>query len=510
MTTKRLIPILLIAVSLLIALAGCRTTEIIQVRITPTPDPEAVALEPSPTPTDDMVSVEQATATATPTVTVTPTVTPTTTPTATTTPDTDEPTPTSMTFIGPIIGGDYQSPTPPPSPTEQEFEEIPTTTPPPVTPIVTTTPIATATPTDGPTPTPLPRLDADRMGLQLYANVEFDDWMRVIGTAQETGVGWVKVQVDWAFLQPDGRDEFGTNFQLFERKMEAVKRAGFNLLLSVAKAPDWARSDTTESGPPDDPADLAYFLNFLLRETKIGGVTDAIEVWNEPNLIREWRGVWPMNGASYMEFFRVSYDTIRAYSPDITIITAGLAPVGAVTDATVDDRVFLQQMYDNGLGNYTDVAIGAHPYGWGNPPDARCCPSESRGWDDSPYFFFLDNLEAIYDVMRRNGHEDNRIWLTEFGWATWEGITAPPPEPWVTFNSAQDQADYNIRAFEIGLELPYVGNMILWNLNFANEVRVNQSEEVTGYSLINPVLSPPERPAFHALIEATGGRRSTE
>jgi hypothetical protein len=97
------------------------------------------------------------------------------------------------------------------------------------------------------------------------------------------------------------------------------------------------------------------------------------------------------------------------------------------------------------------------------------------------------------------------MWVTEFGWATWEGNPSQPPEVWMTYNSAQDQANYTLRAIEIGQDLDYIGVMILWNLNFANPVTIEQRNEVAGYSIINPVIFPQERPLFGLLRQATGG-----
>jgi hypothetical protein len=343
------------------------------------------------------------------------------------------------------------------------------------------------------------------MGIQLYSNLTYDDFLQVTRIAEPTGVGWVKIQVNWALIQPEGPGTFGERFQLFERQIEAAARPGFKVLLSIAKAPMWARSNHDESGPPDNPQDLADFLIFMLKETKIGQSIDAIEVWNEPNLVREWSGVLPFNGAGYMQLFTPAYSAIRAYSPDMIIITAGLAPVGE-RDGAVEDRLYLQQMYDAGLANYADIVIGAHPYGWGNPPDVRCCNFDvETGWDDSPHFFFLDNLEAVHNIMIQNGHDTQQIWATEFGWATWDGIPSESPDLWMSYNSAQDQGNYAIRAFQIAQELPYIGTMFLWNLNFANIVTVEQRDETSAYSIVNPAIFPSERPLYWMLREATGG-----
>lgn len=451
------------------ALFACSSPEPIQIRITPTQQATATYTA-SPVPT--MLSPSE-------------------TPTATSQADTVTVIPT---YRGSVTGDNYVLPT-----LEQQFVDIPTVTPTPLPP-TTAAPQATS----GPTSTAVPSMDANNMGIQLYSNVDFDRWMRVIGLAEVTGVQWIKIQVNWAFIQSEGPNTFGVQFQLFEQQVQAAKRAGFNVMLSVAKAPNWARSNQTESGPPDDPQVLADFLTYMLTSTKVGENIDAIEVWNEPNLQREWQGSLEFSGAGYMRLFAPAYQAIRAYSPSIAIITAGLAPTSNL-DGAIDDREFLQQMYNAGLASYGDIVIGAHPYGWGNPPDVRCCDAiAGRGWDDNEHFFFIHNLEDIHAIMTQNGHGNLQMWVTEFGWATWEGLPSDPPEEWMLYNTAADQANYALRAFQIGAELPYVGPMILWNLNFANAFTVENRDEVSAYSVINPVIFPQERLLYWALAWATG------
>ncbi|NOG50018.1 MAG: hypothetical protein HND48_11720 [Chloroflexi bacterium] len=78
------------------------------------------------------------------------------------------------------------------------------------------TPIPTR-PTTSPTPdplagpptltaTPIPQLDSSRMGIQLASNMGRVEWDASLTRAKELGVKWIKVQVDWNFLQPNGYD----------------------------------------------------------------------------------------------------------------------------------------------------------------------------------------------------------------------------------------------------------------------------------------------------------------
>ncbi|MBL8155068.1 MAG: hypothetical protein JNM70_12865, partial [Anaerolineae bacterium] len=260
------------------------------------------------------------------------------------------------------------------------------------------------------------------------------------------------------------------------------------------------------------PQALVQFINLITEE--FGTSLDAIEIWNEPNLSREWQGQ-PLNGQSYMRYFVPAYQTITAYAqrmvtdpktPRTTplyVITAGLAPTGDnPTIGSRNDRSYLQEMYAAGLGSYPDIFVGIHPYSWGNPPDATCCqPSTERGWDDDPHFFFMNNMQDFRQIMVSNGHAEQRLFVTEFGYATWEYLPGDPPQPWMAYIGECQQGAYLVQAFQIAQSWDYVGPVILWNLNIANQVTVQNRDEMAAYSMIVP-LELRERAAYWMLYDA--------
>ena len=224
----------------------------------------------------------------------------------------------------------------------------------------------------------------NQVGIQMMSNVSNGDWNTVLAQAQPLNVGWIKLQLNWRQVQPAGAGTRSENYQAVISNIQSARNNGFQVLVSIAKAPDWARSTTQDDGPPDDVADLVTFVEMLL--TDAGSNISAIEVWNEPNLMREWTGTLPFNGGGYMQLFAPVYEQILSQAPQISVLTAGLAPTDT-TDVSVNDRDFLWQMYDTGLANLDNTAIGVHPFGWGNAPDAVCCdPVDGRGWDEQPQF----------------------------------------------------------------------------------------------------------------------------
>jgi len=279
----------------------------------------------------------------------------------------------------------------------------------------------------------------------------------------------------------------------------------------VARAPDWARSNREAAGPPDEPQTLAAFLDLMLEE--FGKAIDAVEVWNEPNLLREWTGR-PIHGGEYMRYFRAARDAINHYSyrmqfdvddprhTPVIVLTAGLAPTGD-SPWPVDDRKYRRQTYQAGPAGVDDGQLGAPPFGWGNEPDARCCNHDAeRGWDDAPQFFFLDTLGNYREIMLAHGDADARLWVTEFGWPTWDSLPGAPPEPFMGYNDKWQQAAYTLRAFQLGQQTDYIGPMVLWNMNFAwLPELVRQRDERAAYSLLVP-LQPQERPLYWMIYDA--------
>ncbi len=408
--------------------------------------------------------------------------------------------------FGPIITlpPDVTLPTPTP---RAAATALPTATPPPA---ASATPFAPAT--------PLPTLRSELMGVQINPDVSLEDFDFMLWLAKRLGVKWIKLQFAWDILEPQ-RGVFSERFYAYRMFVQRANQQGFKVMISIVSAPDWARASLEEEGPPRDPNDLANFITRLMGEVRTdlygNSYFDAIEVWNEPNLRREWNGA-PIHGAEYMRLFDAAYRAIRAAEGghSVTIITAGLAPTGINDGVTaVDDREFLRQMYAAGLANpaYENVAIGTHPYGAANPPDARWCGQADcgpPGYNNHPSWFFLDTIEDYHQIMLENGDTSRQLWATEFGWGTYEGFTledgrpAPPPAdpPYLSWIDQETQANYILRAFEIAQTLPYMGPMILWSLNYYNPILVAQSDPRPAYSLLRGGADP-LRPAFK-LLEA--------
>jgi hypothetical protein len=228
------------------------------------------------------------------------------------------------------------------------------------------------------------------------------------------------------------------------------------------------------------------------------GRVAAYELWNEPNLAREWRGD-TLDPARFVALVAEGSDGVGAGDPEALVISGAPAVTGINDGATaVNDRVFLEGMLEAGLAHHVD-AVGAHPYGYANPPEESVQDETHAAstHNDHPTFFFLDTLEEYHRILKEGGLEDREIWVTEFGWPSPEGIGEMDLTGWEYGRevSESEQAEYVVRAFHMADERPWVGPMFLWNLNLA--VIWGPDNSFSAYSLLRPDGS--YRPAYIAL-----------
>ncbi len=324
----------------------------------------------------------------------------------------------------------------------------------------------------------------------------------IIGHVDSLGVNWVKQEVSWALYEPvEGTFEFAE----LDAIVDELDAAGVNILLTVTAAPTWARTSSQESGPPDDYQKLANFVGELAQ--RYNGRVDAYEIWSEPNLRQNWNGR-AINGTEYVNMLTPAFAAIKAADSDAVVVTAGLAPTGTNDGINAtDDREYLRQMYAAGVADVSD-AIGAHPFGWANPPIARCCENTPGifSWDDHRSFFFLETLEDYRAIMMENSDSGTFIWVTAFGWGSSEGYVAEgggpiPVDEGIAFVeevSFDEQSAYTRDAYQLANDLGYVGPMFYRNLNVLESCRTVSLQTFDCFlGMLDPFGNP--RPVFNTV-----------
>ncbi len=377
------------------------------------------------------------------------------------------------------------TPTPPPLPPSLPASTRQTPTPSHLPPSRTSLP---------PLPDPLPTLVQGKIGIQLH--LQSSDQTELFAHLSALNVSWVKVQLSWKLYQPepDRYDDFW--FDALDAFVATANQQKINVLISVAKAPEWSRPTTEEDGPPSEVAHFEAFMT-LIGERYAGKVA-AYELWNEPNLGREWRG-FPIDPDHLAQLTAAGIVGLRQADEQALVISAAPAPTG-INDgiSAVDDRRYFQGMVDAGIPSMVD-GMGVHPYGWANPPASRLANPDPAAFshNNHPSFFFFETMTDYQAILAENGIDDTQLWATEFGWASFEGFDAPLPEGMAFSGELSEsmQAAYILSAFETAGEWNFAGPFFLWNLNFAPILGTKFAE--SGYSILRPDGSP--RPAYLAL-----------
>jgi len=278
---------------------------------------------------------------------------------------------------------------------------------------------------------------------------------------KEAGFGWVKQGFGWRDIEGACKGCF--DWSVTDRIVSQVEEHGLDLVVRLDHQPYWAGEYS--NGPPANYNDFGDFVYALA--SRYAGRIRAYEIWNEPNLSREW-GEKPPNPAEYVALLKTAYGRIKKADPNAMVISAGLTPTSRWDHVAVPDVEFLRGMYAAGAKPYFDV-LGAHGAGYKAPPEIDPgVVAEHPVWgnpgDPSPVerkrVYCFRHVEDLRQVMVENGDADKQVAILEFGWTS-----DPRPDSPYHWHSVSDQekADYFVRAYQYAKEhwAPWIGLMSL-------------------------------------------------
>ncbi len=259
----------------------------------------------------------------------------------------------------------------------------------------------------------------------------------------------IKQRFAWTDIEPV-QDEW--HWDKADGVVDEVEYRGFKLVARVDSAPSWAML------PPGDPAtppvDLAAWATYCgTLAARYQGRIAAYQVWNEPNLDREWFDQ-PPNAAGYVTLLRACTEAIRAADPDAIIISAGLAPTGTQPPEAIPDMDYLRQMYAADAARWFDV-LGLNAPGYKAPPELS--PDEAEAEFGNRWMCFR-HVEDMRGIMVEEGDGSKQIALLEVGWTI-------DPRPGTNYTwlavSEDQQAQYLVGAYRYAAEhwRPWVGLM---------------------------------------------------
>ncbi len=265
----------------------------------------------------------------------------------------------------------------------------------------------------------------------------------------------VKQIFAWEDIEPR-RGEW--NFERADEIVDEIESLGLELVVRLSDAPDWAhtsipghKDEDFIDAPPDNLDDWANYCETVARRYR--GRIAAYQIWNEPNLAREWGNQEP-NATAFVELLRACSEAIRAADPQAILISAGLSPTGNHDARAHRDDLYFQAMYDAGFQQYVDV-VGMHAPGYTEPAYG---PDDAER-DGKGRWATFRRIEDLRKIMIANGDAAHQVAILEFGWTLDPGIH--PEYSWFAVPDEATQARYMVEAYRYAAEhwRPWVGLM---------------------------------------------------
>ncbi|MCZ7544501.1 MAG: SH3 domain-containing protein [Anaerolineae bacterium] len=279
-----------------------------------------------------------------------------------------------------------------------------------------------------------------------------------VGHMQRAGMTWAKVQLRYSLGQ-DAGSAAGI--------ISDAHANGLKILLGIV-------------GDPGEMTAVGFDSYFQQFAGFLGGVAslgpDAIEVWNEMNIDREWP-TGQIDPALYTRMLAAAYNAIKGANGSVMVISGAPAPTGAEgafgADRVWNDSRYVAGMAAAGAAAYMDC-IGAH-YNEGIVP-----PSWSSG--DPRDSYYTRYLPGMINTYRAAFGGARPICFTELGYLSPEGYGALSPGfAWAQNVTVAQQAAWLAEAAVIcsnnGVRL-----MIVWNVNFTNF----GADPMAGYAVVRP------------------------
>ncbi|MCB8948499.1 MAG: SH3 domain-containing protein [Ardenticatenaceae bacterium] len=297
----------------------------------------------------------------------------------------------------------------------------------------------------GTTPAPAP-----------VANGSFELGGQTHGFANPTlmayaGMNWVKFQHKWGT---------GDSPDAVAGRIQQAHANGFKVLLSI---------------PGADHSSINYtaYVNFLAGVAALG--PDAIEIWNEMNIDREWPSGQIDPVAYTNNMLKPAYQAIKAANPNVMVISGAPAPTGffgGCGGGGCDDALYISGMASAGAANYMDC-IGIH-YNEGIVP-----PSQQSGDPRSEHYtrYFWGMVNAYYNAFGGS----RQLCFTELGYLSGQDYGGLPAGfAWAGNTTISQHAAWLAEATSLAANSGKTRLLIVFNVDF---VTFN-SDPQAGFAMI--------------------------
>lgn len=280
-----------------------------------------------------------------------------------------------------------------------------------------------------------------------------EDLAASLDDAVLVGANWVRADLSWESIQPQGPDNY--RWHVFDRVVTAAAARGLTVLPVLAYTPPWARPAGCNSDKcaPADPEAFATFAEAAAVRYAPHGI-HTWEIWNEPNIPDFWKPV--PNSAAYTTLLRMTSQALRHADPSTYVILGGIVEADTGNGGILPTD-FLAAVLARGGDRFVD-AVGYHPYTY--PYLASAKTSWGTAWET-----IGDTPDSLRGVLSAHGTPDMPLWITEFGAPTnGPGIAsdgrAATIEPTATHVTEERQASIAADVVRTAARTPQVSALI--------------------------------------------------
>lgn len=275
-------------------------------------------------------------------------------------------------------------------------------------------------------------------GVNTFLSGEVESWKRerTMEMVADAGISWIRQGFAWSEIEPENNVYWDAKYQQdawakFDEIVTLAEEYGIRIIARLDHTPAWARPGLSDPAtPPSNPDDFGDFVfEFVSR---YHGRIDFIQIWNEPNLAREWGG--EINAQGYAALLGTAAERAREANPNVVILSAPMAMTTENSGRAQDELSYWQALYDFGISDSFDI-ISANAYGLAAHYLEE--PNES--------VLNLRRVELLRELAIRNGDSHKAIWFNEFGW---NAAPADFPEEELTWSRVDEhhQAEWTADA----------------------------------------------------------------
>lgn len=314
-----------------------------------------------------------------------------------------------------------------------------------------------------------PHTAVNPYSVNTFLSQEVEPWKRekTLEMISDAGIGWIKEGFPWSEIEPAEGSHWDPEHQQdtwakYDSIINLAEKYGVRVIARLDHTPDWAREDETDfHTPPTNVETYGRFVEEFVDRYR--GRVQHIQIWNEPNLSREWGGEIDPEG--YFNLLREASSRARLADPDVVVLSAPMAMTNERSDRAIPEFDYWRQLLELGAQDYVDV-ITATGYGIDQPPETE--PSHD--------VINLRRIELLRELLDGFGATQVPVWLTEYGWNASPESIPKQRQQWGSVTDGQ-QADWTAQGIQYMSEhWDWFGASSIWYFRQVGHIHPDSAE----------------------------------